>query len=1726
MATLLFHEWFQDHPFDPSDRHLMKRGEKPSRSEGPDQYERRKAREHRRANRRHEKRTGETLDEAKARREAERAAAREKARQEQAKMAEKMTDIVNDRVDEVGKMNADVLIARIEGKRDAGELNEEQLANLDQALSELEKIHAKRESQEITADAYRTLIQHFTASHLDLVLTSEEVTRLQAMVDSRLEAYEANAARVDVARETRNLSELEELALAFVTEKGSGDHPNIDAERLKAGAVYNIDFHNPDGSLNRYAHNNVILGHIMTGTKLKKVHIKKDNGKYEGPAYLHSDGKTYTNPPWEETKGSYVGIVSGDSFTVLKDSYATAPTATKAADVIAAQDLDEARTETAQFDLEVSHDDREALLEAERTLDSGYKVDIPADVAALKGADLEQQLRGMDMGDFVIQICEEFAGLKGSVAESASGTSLFISIMEKGNRSKIALKEITKAVFGVNDKKFMEAYKETRQEAQTLRWLEHFMVQEKADNPDMTNAEFFAKAQAAMGDNPEDRAVLYKYNEDTRQMFDSFEAGETRESIKRTASVREVFSTRKIHKKFMLGAHRLLKAVPLMKVSNYADTSMDRSLDKSDQLSNVAEPAIAAIFPPDKDTPVTKAGVWSNITRRTGRNATMGNIGTRVVYEETMRHDGAEEYERMFSSLYAYNDIRDKVTSIEDGVEVVDLQLLAETLEMYRKQGKILMDKGMLETRRDDRETRGRRVMYPDEPITVDVLGKMDVSPMTIELIQHGMMVEKMKDYSKLKERVINAFPNDIGNQLEAIDGQYEFTPDELREIGDNIRMAQIAMIHFTKNEVQHLNAQGKIPEKGRNGRPVNPIERNIGISKGFTVFEDGKNTIKLNMGINYNWMVDEFVPKSSEQTFTFGLGPSYTKTFGKEERNHIGIGAGVAGPFPGEGNWGAAGSLSYTHDWGEYQRFSSGVSLAAGAPLGTGTPFMEQLALVHAGVTILDVDQANVISRRADYEFRDMQKSYEAKIALLDAKFDEETGSLDHLSPEQVKQVKAQVFEHYKEDIIFAEIDDMSHIRFDKIGVSAIATPPYFMVHLGVAFKGKTQMFYMKPDHMDLDALASQAIAQKAAEAGGEGYTILDVSGNLVVTSEGERTYARDMKESFDPYDDLDGANKYLMEHQGVKIERASGSGEFRLLPLQVDGLVEVYADNNEGIYAYPSDGEFYFSIPAGTDLAIHRHTHVMPLPDGGVQEITKFYITDNPHKTPEQVAKSHTHHVEGYVSQREGGRNSKVEKRQHILAEQVVKNYEEEILEWSTPDVLAAQANLDTAFNSFHGYVGIGRQRYLNMETAVKAQSSRIKASISLKEATLSGSREAYARALMKEAQPLIDQLKIDPNNSAEMTAILQLILIEDRSTAPTDPEKFIQHIEEWNRASLEQSLNKSGVPNADQIARKITSYYAVNMLQAMKDGRMKMPETKVERSALVHTHIGHRPGGNVMEFMNGMQDSVALEGAMVLDDGLLEHHMHLTKPEIKELKRALTEQMAPVDFNNPDTLFQHPIALQVLESGAVFFGPEYANALAEINDVQDASALAGKQAEAYKAFSDVMKDLTKEDGPGVKTAKYGGRSIRVRVDMQIGFINKCRNFTSTYRAERVQGVSGQADRTDEGVRARAAVNFAGAEVAAGMRVEEKEHDGGKNTKDHEKEPKGTGGDDRDDLDGSDTGGDDAHEGEGPAAGGDEGMWGDEDDSSGSNSGSGWRPGRGWRPGNGPFGGKKPKK
>ncbi len=1553
----------------------------------------------------------------------------ENSKEYQRHISEKMTEKVRELLN--GNPKAQSLIDLIEAKKEKGELNRSQLEQMDKALNSLNEITEKRKNKELSEDDYVKLLDSFTTKYADLILDQNEINLLQKQVEDRLDALEKNMKRISEAHETRNLSELEKLSLAFVRKETNGEAIKVEAKKLKEGAVYKVDFHDTDGNLNLYAHQNVRLGHIMTATGLTKVQVKRVNG-FEGYAYLWPDGKTYTNPPWEKNKGNYIPIVSGDTFTVLKDSYKNTQNAAEENGVekIIYENEIAARNAERKFETMKRNNESSALKEAEEILHGSYKVDIPLDVAKMKGADLETDLLAMDMGDYVVEICEQLADLEKSIASDKNGTALFIEIMERGNRKKISLKEITQVILGMNGKTFIEKYKEIKNETENLKKLEASIISAKAENKDMTADEFFSKEVAQLMNDNEQRKVLYKYENEIRKMFTESESG----VIHRTPKIHTLFAEQSMNEKFLLGAHRLLKVVPLMKSANYVDTKIDRGIAKSDDLSQIAEPAIAAIFPPEQNAPLSRAGLWKNITRRVGKNASMGNMGEYIKYDE------GQSYEQLFTSLYAYNQIRSKVTRIENGMEVVDLNKLAQELEKYRQQGYLLMNRKMQTNRRQSKD----RIIYPNETINVESLKNMqELSPLTIQLIQHGMMIEQMKEYSKLKEKVINSFPKDIAAPLEAMNGRYEFSAEELQEIGENIKNAQIAMLHFTKNEVQHRNAKGRTPKNDKRRREVNGRDVNIGASKSFTIFEKDGNSINLSMGFNYNNRGDKAIPNSFEENFSFHLGPSYQKKFGTEERNEISAGVGFAGPFPGEMTWGSAGSLSIKHNWGEYQTWSSGIQMSIGAQTSAEHGFMENLALIHAGVNLIDINQENVVAQRASELYTESKVEIDRQLKIIDQRFDEISGDLDQLNARQKAQLKESLKEYFKRQMSFEALDDLSTLRFDKIGVEAIAFPPYFMLRIGVAIKGKTQMIYVKPDHFDTTEFADRDLAEKARQSGAEGYKVITVSGDLNITNQGERVYRRKGAETFDPYNDLEAASDYFMNKLGVKIERIENAGEFKLLPLQVDGLVEVYGDKNAGIYAYPGqDGEFYFSMPAGKSLAIQRHTHATPLPNGGVQEVTRIYITDNPNKNPEQIRHSNEKHVEAYVSQREGGRNSKAEMRLHMLAEEVIKN-DQNILEWNYADVQKAQEKLDSVLGS-RASGSIDSARFKEMENFVKNNSLRIKNAISIQKASLGANNEEYAKALLDTAKPLMEEFGIDEKNPIEVTAFLQLLLIEDRSDAPENPMAFIEHITNWNRASIEQSLKKAGVENYETIAGKISSYYGLKMRHALANGDFHLPESSVEQSTLVHTHIGGLPQGNVMEFLNGLQDSVNLEGAMTLTPDVMKANFKMTDQEVYDFLKALEGQMAPFDLDNPRLAFQNPIALQILESGAMIFGPKYAEALAEIGKekITDKTSLSDEQIKAYTAFEDVMNQLGNQSGSGIRIASYGGRRIYIKVRMQVGYIHKCRNFTSTYKAERLSGFSGATTRSMDSVSANAAAKMYGAEAVGGIRNADRIH------------------------------------------------------------------------------------
>jgi len=1629
MAFPLFNALSQDNPFDPSDRHLWM---SPRRTGAE-----------RRADREHRKKTGEKPKEREARESREAREAKEKAEhaEKQAELFDKMTDKLTAQKEKIGGLNHDKVLERLEKNRDSGELTAEQLTNLDDALLELAAIHEKQ--GELTSEDYGELIRAFNMKHVDIIMTPEETAMLRKMVEERLDYYDGQEAKIDEAHETRDLSELEELALAFVT-NASGDNPEVGGDRLRPGAEYTVDFHDETGKLNRFAHNNVTLGHILSGTGLVKVEVEKKNG-WKGEAYLHPNGKAYTNAPWETSRGNYVGIVSGDKFTVLADSYAAKSEGVDVEDEVAVQKAAEASRERSNYEVQERHIDRVTLEEAERQLESGYKVDIPEDVKVLRGADLEAKLISLDMGDYVVKLCEEFAGLPKSIAQGKTGTRLFIDIMEHGNRSKISLNEITQAVLGENSREFVERYEANKKEAEVVRWTEHFMVQEKTENPDMTAKEFRQKAKDAMAKD-EDKIILNKYTGAVLDMFDAYEVGQDSTSA-RTEQVTELFRTRRQNKEFMLRAHRLLQAVPQMKNREYAATGVDRSIEKSEDLQGT-EVLLEELFPSD-ELPAVKQGLISSLARRHGETASMGNVGERTSYDES------KNYERLFTGLYANNHIRSEVVYIEDGVEHVDQEKLVDLLNMYRVQGRLIADQNAEKARRE-----GRRAMTAEgTEITVENLADYAKwSPGTMALIRYGMQVEQMKEYGKLKEAVIETYPADIANALRAMEGKYDFTPDELQEIGNNIKTAQSTLLHATYSEVQHLNAEGDPAKRMRDGRPVNPVELNLGATHSFTVYEGpNSGTISMNMGFNMQRTGDKITPKSFDTNFGFQLGPSYNKSFGAEGRNSVGVSMGVAG-MPAEEFWGAGGSLTLRHNWGEYQTWASGVNVGVGAQLGGNRTFMETLSLINLGVTLVDINHENVIEKRASRSYEQQKEFIKGQMDYVEEAFDGSIDSIDGMSPDQIAQLKEQLLSYYEKQIVYDEIDDLSTIQFNDIGVQWIPYPPHFMPKIGIAIKGKTKTIYVKSKNFDVSEHANQALAAE----GGSDMMIFDVSGDLMFNEQGAVSYERSSDKAYNLYKNLEAAQEYYLEEMGLLIERVGESGQFRLVPVQADGIVEVYADAGEGISAKTSTkGEVLFSIPELTDLAIQKHTHVMPLPDGGVQEITKIYLTDNPRKNPEQVQRSQATHLEGYVSHRDAGRNSVFEDVRHIGDNEVIRSGEVGPENFDDADVLAAQAKVDEAFATAER-AGISPARYKEMKEAVIAAKPRINA-------RMQGSPEAYRRALLDATKPLADQLGVTGN--AEMTALIQLVLIEDRSVAPTDPEAFINHIVAWNQPSITASLKENGIDDpalANTLSAKISTAYANKMLIALKqNGNDHLPSTPVEMSAFVQTHIGGLPQGNVMEFLNGAADQVTIEGALQIEESVLKDHFGIEGEEAKALIKAFTEQMAPLDLNNMESLLQHPIGLQLLQNAAAIFGPEMA------------TALAAKDPAALEEFKKVMEGLTAEPGPGLKTLEYKGREIKVFIDMKMGYLYKCRNFTTTYKASMPEVMGAGKVRTIDFVEGDAAVNLAGVGVVGGVEVKKVPHErtppGTEEPPPPEgqKDPEVQLGDDRDDIPGSGTGG-----------------------------------------------------
>jgi hypothetical protein len=1601
MATLLFNLLSQDNPFDPSDRLLYKR----------DRNERRAARADRKADRKdaridadilRDERNG-NLTETSAEPTAEAIEAREaREKAEQERLAEESMAKVTAKTT-LEKINADEVKRRITEKQEQGELTEEQLINLDTALDVLDRIEDFKSDPEV----YDRMIAEFALNYSDLLLSADEIQVIQKMASERMELREAHA--------TVDVNDLKSYSLLFIRDS-EGIRANKSARKLSGGAKYTVDFIDPEsGEINKIAQNKITLGHIMLGTNINSAIVtpKKDHKNMKAgvpvEAHLWTNGKTYNKPQHADDKTGlfYVPIYDGD---VIETEVAATTTHREGNPNTTDSLLNYIAGQSDNLSGSETNAREELTLErAIEELKRGTRVHLPEALDGYKGKDYEAELAHMNVGPFLVEQLDEMSLIQGN---GASATQMWTEIRKKCGRSGVvSFHEIIKVVLGEkSDLIFEKQIKSEREgsiefegdamgdyeELRARQGVLRMMTELATANPEITLTELRAAIQAnpPSGNPALDTTRLYLYN--------PYAGSPAKVSPEKLAAYLAVVESGvETYARAFLAAQNLLDAIPHL--SPRKDVAAERrNYEKSPEVLQVVEPVMDALFPPDKTIDVNRR-LFDELLfpNRTSDTANWENPGERAVYDKNA------VYERVMSANAANNKLRNRVTDVEGQRETVDLVSFAKELENLRQLGFTeSAEDTVFKTRYLQNYNRNANIVTPEN--LQDIMNGDPVEEVlhetTMKLIQRGMVVDQIKDVAEerefVKKQVIESFTSpSTKDLLVQIAENPDVTAEQLREFGKNIDKVHLFVLGFSHTRHEEFIGKNQVPKS---------VEDLFGTSFS-KPFKIGENTF--------------ITPTISNNVFTYELrgtlALSGSRRIGRRDRVKVGGSAGIS-YGPGEGaHAGIQGSVSYDLD--KYHEWNIGVNAGVGVGVGSGKA-IEGLSFAFLGFSLgRDLDGALLKDTDQFYEAR--ETAMDAGLERLGRQFDEAQATTEHIEQvpkAQLDDMKDQLMDYYGERLKISSIEAMNKLQFTQLRVTFVGGVLPIPMGL-VAFKGNTNSFFSKDPMTDLDAHAQHDIDQLG---GGEAIE-LELSPGLTLGEGETRTYDREAGE-FDPYGEYEKMVDSFAENQALQIERIGDNGEFSLGTMKLDGMVKVYPDEEAGVRTYPGpNGELYFSIAAGKRLSIHRVDTYYALPYGGHEQVTEIYISDNRMKSLDYIKATSDRHMSAEVSHRQTGTNTRFESVQHSLYNNEATVGE--VTEWDLDDMKEAQGVLDKAMGSqVEVNISSDRQKVLTDLT------TDIIGKVNFNFAA-TGTAASYDQMLLTQANKALELLGKDehgPKTGAEKLFVLQTLLMKTRSAEPANINAFIDHVVGWNTRSLTATLEKQGVQDAGNISEKIMLHYGRQLRRSLHNGE-PMQDVRVASGSVVQTQIGYAGLGNHMEFLNGSQNEpVALVGMMDMDQGNLEL-MGLTHKQANDFLSVKGWGQLKDSFDSPNKFFEHPITIGLLEEAATYFGPEYTKAFAEIASKRPSSKsdLTPEQLEAYNALAKVAASL--ED---YGSAYYKGRVIGLNKEAKMGFINACRNFTTTYRAAITGGGGGAAVDVVAGVHSNAGVTMGelGASVA----------------------------------------------------------------------------------------------
>jgi hypothetical protein len=1392
--------------------------------------------------------------------------------------------------------------------------------------------------------------------------------------------------------------------------------PGEAAKEFKEGQAYKVDFEQqglPQALLDRGAQN--VGLHEVVDPKVTAVEV---NGI---TAIRGKDGKFF------DTKGKRVWIKNQDSIKIVSRASGTVtaaldsenPSYVRALGGVTDSRSPQERQQAAAMEREVKAEGQYAKEKASAldaamgriegqlgTLEKDSKVAVPTELQGLSKDQYKAQLLKLDHGKQVWTAAEELGGIAND-----SAANILAKVLDYKN---VRFAEITHAVYGLlaGPNSVRKMYDEALKENEIVKFAAP-IVQEEVDNVLDPNKhsdykykeqllsdiaagkqDYFASFRTYLhGKIREKMESAGKLTEENKEILKEYINGllppELRDSAYTgTDRVERLEQTLREMETLLSASYRLMEALSLLEVNEAATVGAETS-SKSDDVV-LMENVTASIFNPDDYGPSAK-----------GQTITMETLG------ENYRAKGEDRMEYYVSNAAAYRELRDSQTTVLNGQEVTDLSLYCTRLTELRQAG---WEKGQSLATAEKRGLFKKKEWvskYPTMPTTpIQVTGEGDSRTIELtqedkELIQLGMAWEQTEQYLLQQqeaesyldfrlETVINSYPEPLRPLLSSVADVTDITPAELESLGNYM----IQELDLGTAGVL-LNQDKTVDKSADEENPETTVHNEVGFGYGRAMINwESPRGLKVALLLEGHGNV-----------FEHQLGISGGVNVEKQlsERTRLGAtafgGIGLSNENPGALVGVGGVTVNFSVDLDKYKVWSLGVEAGAG--------FAGPLLYLNQGISVnRDLGQVAV---KKSVEVREAQK------AEMEAGFDSFVTSHQELfatmTPEQIAEFKSEFLYHYERDMQSMGIEAMKGFQFVGAGFkmvevfvpgTGVMVIPVVWIRAG--WKGREMVHYTEPKDLDLDAAAQARLAKDIAEQAGVATTqtrTVYTSGRLELTENGQKTLTESISDQITGSEQFEMLNRSL-DRMGLSLERVGDA--LRLKVIKVDGVVNLYTDPESGVETYVEEGNVYINLDRSQPFYINRVDEYSPFQNGGFVHEVNLYITANKYISPRAIELSSKDQIRWEQSDRLGTRTGAVEVTQ-TTADRGSASYE------SKDAMEAAGVKVEDYFNEADTTARSEAHRLMQEALGVinsttdtvdveemKGLATKVVETKSVSYAKIT-TDEVYYGSMIKEAENLAGR-KL---NREEIAVVTQEILVQSRAKAPETPEAQIAHILKWNQMALANNLRMQGVPDTEaaSIAEKLMNYYADKVKAAVESGAA-IETISLTNAGIVSTLIGPKATGQFGEMINdsGKLTLNLYGGERVTPRKLWEIFGSDAqgKREAELFLAAQQSMLAELDTTKPAEFIRTELGLAVLEAADLIWDADTAKALASLvqkNPQSTAAITNTAEGAAWTKYAMLVQNLRKNG-----TVKIGNMTLSTSLNQQMGFLETCQNFTTTWK------------------------------------------------------------------------------------------------------------------------------